>query len=414
MAVATQPTEITVRRLANGLTVVHEAMPWLPSVSLSLVLPFGSATDPVGAEGAATVLSEWLERGAGARDTRAFADAFDALGARRSNGSGRETTGLQLSLLAEALPEALSLLSDQLRRPALDDATFGPARDLALEELASLDDEPSQRLAVELIARYFASTHGRSPFGTAGGLAALDPGALRSDAAGRLGPRDAVLAVAGGIAWTDLEGLLADGFGDWSGGHVPLPVPEPAGPSRHHVEADSAQVQIGVAYPAVGPDESGWYPQAIAMQALSGGFGSRLFSEVREKRGLVYSVGARIRTVRGHGYASAYAGTTPERAGETYRVLLAELDRLREGLEADEFERARAALGSQLVMQGEASGSRAQALAHDTFLRGRPRGLAEIRAALAAVDLESVNGHLAERPALLPTTVTVGPAAVDG
>ena len=190
--------------LDNGLRVVHEPMPWLSSASVTLLLPFGAVTDPEGLEGAATVLNDWQERGAGELDSRALSERFDSLGVRRGGGAGKEYTTFSASLLASAFPDALSLLADIVRRPKLPEAEFAPARTLAEQELASLADNPTQKLFETLSKRYFVSEHGRSAYGSEAGLAALSAEALRQDFKERVGPDGAILSVAGGLEWQDV------------------------------------------------------------------------------------------------------------------------------------------------------------------------------------------------------------------
>lgn len=404
-------TEIRSRRLDNGITLVFEQMPWLHSLSVAFLLPVGSVTDPADREGSATVLYDWLSRGAGDRNSRAFNDELDGLGVRRGGGAGRETTNLSASMLARSLPASLPLLADMLRRPRLQDEEFGSTRELAQQELASLDDSPSQRLSELLARRYFTSAHGRSLYGTEQGLAALDPEAVRADYRGRYAPEGMVIAAAGGVSWEELSSEVERAFADWRG--APPAVPEVATetPRRHHVEADTSQVHIGLAYPGLPPQHDDWYRQTLAMNVLSGGSGSRLFMEVREKRGLAYSVHAYTRALRGYGYVLARAGTTPERSDETLDVMLAEIGRLGSGVEANELERARIGILSQLVMQGESSGSRASALANDMYLRGEGRSLARIKSAISAIGLDDVNSFLALQSVPQPTVVTLGPAS---
>jgi predicted Zn-dependent peptidase len=152
------------------------------------------------------------------------------------------------------------------------------------------------------------------------------------------------------------------------------------------------------------------------VNVLSGGMGARLFSEVREKRGLVYSVGAAVRAVRGAGYMIGYAGTTRERADETLSVMMGEFRRLRDGVTAAELERARQGSLAQLVMQGESSSARANALASDQFIRGAPRSLSDIETIIKSISLDQVNDYLARSSLAEPTVLTLGPdaAAVDG
>lgn len=401
-------TTIHQQRLANGMTIVHEVMPWLPSVSFNLLLPIGSATDPAGLEGATAVLHEWLKRGTERLKARAFAEALDDLGVRRSGAAGREYTTLSASLLAEAFEPALALYAEMLRAPRLADGEFQAARALAEQELAALADSPSQQLFELLSARYFASSHKNSPYGSAEGLAALTPEALRADAARRLAPEGVVLSVAGGIAWPAVLKAAEGLFGDWQGDGVPLPAVQLSPRHQAHVQQETAQVHIGLAYATVAPGAPGWYENALANGVLSGGMGARLFTEVREKRGLVYSVAAVGRALRGLGYTLCYAGTTAERADATLAVLLAELRRLKQGVTADELERARTGMLAQLVMQGESSGARAASLARETFWFGAPRSIAQVKAAVMALDLAAVNGYLAERYNPEATIVTLG------
>ena len=396
----------------NGLKVVVQEMAWLPSASFNLLLPFGAVTDPEGAVGSAAVLAEWLDRGAGERDSRTLSDELDALGVRRGGGAGGESTVLSGSLLADALPEALALYADIVRRPRLSDAEFEPARTVVLQELASLDDSPTQRLFIALSKAYFASAHGRSSYGEADDLKALTAARVRQDAARRLGPQGAILSVAGGVHFAEIKALAENLFGDWTGEGVALPEVQVAKTHTEHIAAQTSQTQIGVAYEALPPGHPDWYKNALSVAVLSKGMGSRLFAEVREKRGLVYSVAALGRAVRGYGYTLAYAGTTPERADETLRVLLGELSRLRDGVSADELERARTGLLSGLVMEGEPSGGVASSLARNTFLFGAPRPLETVKAQLLAVTLDDLNTYLAERAEPHFTVLTLGPDAL--
>jgi predicted Zn-dependent peptidase len=404
-----EDTTIRTRRLDNGITLVFEEMPWLRSLSIAFLLPVGSVTDPEGREGSAAVLYDWLSRGAGERDSRSFNDELDGLGVRRGGNAGRETTSLSASMLARALPSALPLLADMLRRPRLDDDEFASARELAQQELASLDDSPAQRLNELLAARYFTSPHGRSVYGTAQGLASLDPDAVRADYRRRYSPSGLVIAAAGGAGWEELSSEVERSFGDWTGDPPDMPVVTTEAPRRHHESADTSQVHIGLAYPGLPPEHADWYRQMLAMNVLSGGTGSRLHTEVREKRGLAYSVHAFTRALRGYGYVLARAGTTPERADETLEVMLAEIGQLGEGVRLDELERAQTGILSHLVMQGESSGARASALANDMYLRGEAWSLSEIKAVVSAIGLDEVNSFLAERSAPRPTVVTLGP-----
>ncbi|HYE03582.1 MAG TPA: insulinase family protein, partial [Phycisphaerales bacterium] len=202
----------------------------------------------------------------------------------------------------------------------------------------------------------------------------------------------------------------------WSG-EAPrvTPQPNPAKGSYHHEQDDSAQVQIVLLHD--GPPEPS--PDAIAERVvtsvLSGGMAARLFSEVREKRGLCYAVSASYGTERTYGRSLAYVGTTPERAQQSLEVLLAELARINrpEGtVSEDEFARALTGIQANLVFAGESTGARAAALASDQLKIGRPRPLDELRARYRALTLGDVRAYLARRELGEVTVVTLGPAAL--
>ncbi|WP_052343737.1 M16 family metallopeptidase [Kallotenue papyrolyticum] len=405
---------IHTRQLANGLTVAVEAMPHLRSVAWTLLLPTGSASDPEGLSGAMQVLNGMVYRGAGERDARALSDALDALGVQRGGRVDVEYTTFGGAALADDLGAALALYADIVRRPRLPAEELEAERALALQAVRALNDQPTQRLFVELGKTYFPGPFGRSVLGELDELQRLDHATLIADAQRRLRPAGGVLAVAGGVAPQQVFDLAEQLFGDWQGAPPPLPRPQPRQePCYRHIEQDTSQTQIAAAYASLPLDDPAYYHERLALNVLSGsGMSTRLFVEVRGKRGLVYSVGAFPRIHRGLGVVLAYAGTQPDRAQETVDVLLGELRRIRQGVRQDELDRARVSLLAALVMQGESTGARAGAMASDVFLIGRPRTLDEIRSAVEAVTLDSLNTYLAERPEPRFTVVTLGPKPV--
>lgn len=380
--------------LANCMTLVLEEMPWLDSVSFTFLIPFGAANETDGFEGSSTVLNDWMYRGAGNYSSQELSEALDDLGLRRGGGSGKEYTTFSGSLLASNLSEALARYADILRRPHLQDAEFEPARNLALQELASLGDNPTQQLFETLSGKYFSSSHKKSTYGSVEGIQRLTPQFLREDYAQRVAPQGSILSIAGGVKYDEILAVVEKLFADWTGSGPQLPQVQVITSHQEHIMQDTSQVQIGVAYQAFAPNQAGWYENALALGVLSGGMGARLFSEVREKRGLVYSVSAGSRTLKNFGYTLGYAGTTPERANETLQVLLHELRKISLGISADELERSRTGLLSQLVMQGESSGARSSSMAKDVFLLGQPRTITDIKQSLNELSLDKVNRFL--------------------
>ena len=400
-------------RFDNGLTLVGQQMDDVSSAATTLALPAGAAHDPEGGAGMATVGSAWVIRGAGARDTRSLNDVLDALGCQHHEDAHSEHLVIGTAQMGMNLPAVLPILADIIRQPHLSDAAFEPCRDLIAQSLAGLEDEPMRKCNVMIREMFFPQPLGRNPLGTAESLAAMTPQAARAHLHSRLCPDGTILAVAGRLDWGALVALVGQQLGDWIGPALAGPTITPAKRGVTHVEKPTAQMQIALAYPAVTMDHPRYYAARVAEMVLSGGMSARLFTEVREKRGLVYAVHAGYHCMKGHAGMFVYAGTMPERAQETLTVVVRELRRLKEGVQPDELDRARTRLRSHLVMQGEATSSRADAMAGDWYHLGRLRGLAEISAAVSAITADDVVEYVRDFPPDDLTVLTIGPRALD-
>jgi len=395
--------------LPNGLRIAVAGMPGLTTLSAHLRWPLGTAGDPSDAQGAAVVVHEWLQRGAGDRDAHAQADAFDRYGARRGGGVGREHASLGVACLARDAGHVLPLVADVVTAARLDDDEFEGARQLALQELASAADDPGERLLEAAVAARYAGRYGRSAYGVRGHLARLSAARVRAIARARVVPAGAVLALAGGLDAATMLGLAAAAFGGWHGAAPDGVAPTLRPRRRVHRSGNGGQTQIALIDDAVRPGEEGWTEQAVAMTALSGATAARLWTVVREARGLAYEVGSGINVVAGDAYRLTHAATAPARASELIDVLHAELERCRDGLGADELRRAQRLLRAAVVFEAETSGGRAARLASDVVRFGRPRAVEEVEDAVAALTLARVNGFLAARPPFEATVVTAGP-----
>ena len=156
-----------------------------------------------------------------------------------------------------------------------------------------------------------------------------------------------------------------------------------------------------------------YYNAVAAVSVLSGGMSGRLFTEVREKRGLCYAVGARYHTLKQFAGISCYAGTTPDKAQETFDVITAEFARLCDGISEDEMQRAKVGLKSSLIMQSESSSARAGGIASDYYLLGRVRSIQEIKDKLEATSVDSVVSFLGKNRFADYTIMTIGPKEIS-
>ena len=393
----------------NGLTLLAEQMPAMQSAAMTLLVPAGAATDPVDRSGSATILSDLILRGAGTRDSRQLTEHLDSLGLQRSSGVGIHHLRLGCAAVAPKVLEGLAVYADIVQRPHLPKDGFAAARDLSLQALAGIDDEPRQKLMIKLREWHFPSPYGRNTMGEVKDLEKMTLDLVKEDWKRRFHARDAILAVAGNIQFEQLRDEVERHFGSWTGQPVPEYEVMPPPGRVHHEDQKSEQTHIGIGYSSIPETDPDYYTVRLAVEILSGGMSGRLFTEVREKRGLCYSVWAGYSSLKGIGSILGYAGTSNDRAQDTLDQLLAEIHRLREGVTEAELSRAKIGLKAGTIMQGESTSARAGAIAHDYFIRGRIRTLQEIKDAIDSVTVEHVNQYLKKNKPGPFTIVTVGP-----
>ena len=397
----------------NGLTLLAEHMPGMQSAAMTLLLPAGASTDPVDRNGSATVLAELVLRGAGNRDSRQLTEYLDSLGLQRSSSVGVHHTRFGCAAPAAKVMEGLATYADIVRRPHLPEAGFTAARDLALQALEGLEDEPRQKVLLKVREWHLPSPLGRSAMGQKEHLEKLTVTLSKADFQQRYHPKGAILALAGKVEFGKAKAEVERLFGDWEKGEdAELKLMPP--PGRFHFEEQkSEQTHIAIAYASVPETHEDYYTARMAVEVLSGGMSGRLFTEIREKRGLCYSVGANYSSLRGLGSIFGYAGASNERAQATLDCFIAELHRLSDGVTKEELDRAKIGLKASIIMSGESTSSRAGAIAHDYFMRGRIRTLDEISAAIEGVSVDRVNAYLKANKPNDFTIVIVGPKALE-
>jgi predicted Zn-dependent peptidase len=412
---------ITTTQLANGLTVIVEEMDHVESVSYDMLLPGGLIVDEASTVGASLIFAELLGRGAGGMDSRQLSAAFDGAGIRHGEGVGTDRFTLSGSLVADKLERALELLSLMVLEPTLAEDEIPSIQSVMLQDLAALNDNPARKSMVELTKRYYPAPFNRSSLGEEAGIAGSSRLTMM-DLYGRyFVPERAILSVAGKVKAAEVLSWVEKHLGAWKGTGADLPTFGAISPHRYYpLEVESAQLQIVMAAPSVKFSEPSYYDGKVAVSLLGASMFGRLFVEVREKRGLCYSVYARHGATASYGTVTAYVGTTPERAQESLDVLLREFDELRGSVTEEEVSRAKTNLKATLVMGEESPGSRAASNAGDWWLLKRIRSLQEISAAIDAVSLESIDGFLAKYPFRPCSILTLGskpleiPAGVVG
>jgi predicted Zn-dependent peptidase len=391
--------------LPGGLRVLTETMPGVLSATLGIWVGVGSRDETPAVAGSSHFLEHLLFKGTASRSALEIATAMDAVGGEMNAFTAKEHTCYYANVLASDLPLAVTLLSDLVTEACNTAADLESERTVVLEEIAMRDDEPSDAVHDLFSETLFGDTPlGRSVLGTVESIEGL----TRDDVDGWYRARYAVPSIvvtaAGRVQHQQVLDLVSAAFGDRLAGDArPAPlrtgdgvVDKPARPAGL-IARRTEQTHLMIGTPAMGRLDERRYVAAVVDAAVGGGMSSRLFQEIREKRGLVYSVGSALSHYAGAGAFSVYAGCSKKRVPEVLRLIRAELDRVAaEGITAEEVARSRGQLKGSLVLGLEDTGSRMSRLGKSELSYGEYLPVREVLARLDAVDEAQVRDVAAD------------------
>jgi len=400
--------------LKNGMVLLGEPMKAVESVAFGFMLPAGAAQLPEGCCGAGNIIADWIFRGAGDKNSRQLSDVLDGLGLHRAGSISSSHITIGAVLEAGNLAQALDLYADIILEPRLEEDQFELARQLAIDGVYSLDDDPRPKVMLKLREQFYPPPLGRSTVGNIDELKALTAQISRGIIKSNFNLSQTIVAVAGKY---DFDAICRQMENLFDTGYL---IPDTRSSIEHrasrikpakytHINHDSAQVHIGLMTETVKPTHEDYYNARMAVSVLSGGMSARLFTEVREKRGLCYAVGAQYHALKDAAGIMCYAGTTPEKAQETLDCIIGEFNRLSEEIAEEEIARAKVGLKSSLILQSESSSSRAGAIGSDYYMLGRVRSLDEIKGKIEQTSVDSVLDFLRDNKFKDFTVVTIGP-----
>jgi predicted Zn-dependent peptidase len=407
--------QVEIYQLQNGLTLLLDHIPTVESVAYDMLLPGGIYRDAEERIGSSLLLAELLGRGAGDFSAVELSNSFDELGIVHSEGASKDRFHLRASLLSDNLERGLELLSLMVLEPTLPPEEIESIRSVLMQDILSLQDNPSRWASVELQKRYFQGVFTRPGLGTKEGLERTSGESLRADWARWFRPEGSVLSIAGNFDPQKLRLIIERLFGQWSGAESKMiPFSGSSSPKAYHIEHDSAQVQILLAVPSTPFGDPQYYAAKMASQVLSGGMFGRLFTEVREKRGLCYSVYAQQQAGRDYGLLLAYAGTTTDRADETLLVLKDVLSTMIGTITEEELHRAKVNMKAALVIGEETSSARATSNAYEWWIGDRVRSEEEIFSSIDRVGCKEIDAYLESFPVAPYTLLTLGKRPLEG
>lgn len=411
------PPHYFYHRLSNGLEMVGQSMPSLSSVTVGFQLDAAVVNEPEGKEGLAHLFEYMLFQGTKNKDARALNEAFETLGVRKGANTGWETVRVLAQMVHTKFDATLPLLHEVLLQPTFPRDDLEQMRSVVLQEIRRRDDEPMSRIFDLARASFFEGTAlARSSLGMSATVEQIQRKDLHAFWRARYQPNNTLFAIAGKFNWETVVKYMEELFGKWQG-QAETVAPQRPQPTAHVSleQQEGKQEHIGLMLPFPNYTDPDYYAAMVASEVLGGGMASRLFVEVREKRGLVYTVSAGLGSNKEIGSMRIYAGTTPEQGHECLEVIVNELRKLeREGISADELGRAKVQLKSEHIMRSEGSGARMGALLQSWWYERKLRAIQEDKEAIDAVTQEQVLRVLQRFPALDALTVAaIGPLDRD-
>jgi predicted Zn-dependent peptidase len=401
---------VKVTRLANGMRVVTDRMESVETVSIGVWVDVGTRHEPAAINGVAHLLEHMAFKGTARRSALDIATEIEAVGGHVNAYTSREHTAYYAKVLKADVGLAVDILSDIVQHSAFDPAELERERTVILQEIGQAQDTPDDVIYDLFQERAYPNQPMGQPVL---GRAEIIKRVHRDQVAGYLNDTYAapgmLLVAAGNLTHEALVALAEKSFTALSPRGNAKTEPARYEGGDHREERDLEQAHILLGFPGIPFSDRDYYAASVLSTAFGGGMSSRLFQEIREKRGLVYSIYSFSHSYSDGGIFGVYAGTGEDQAGELMPVLCEELMKIGDGLLPVELERARAQLKAGLLMSMEGTTARCEQQASHMLIYGRPLDPAELVQHIDAVDEDAVRRVARRLTSGPPTLTALGP-----
>ncbi len=401
----THPGGVRQTRLPGGLRVVTDAMDTIETLAVGVWADVGARHEPADINGVSHMLEHMAFKGTRRRSALDIAVEMEDVGGHMNAYTSREHTAFYARMLREDLPLAVDLLADILQHSVYDPEELSREKSVVVQEICQSIDTPD-----DIVFDHFQATAygdqplGRPVLGTVDSVRGLDRETVGGFQHTHYSPDRLVIAAAGRVDHDALVDLALDHFNALNARPPALGQPARYTGGEFREARDVEQVHVVLGFDGVSYEDPDYYASILLAMLLGGGMSSRLFQEVREKRGLAYTVNAYASSYVDGGLFTLYAGTGPDDAGDLTPVLCDEINKVRRRVDAEEVTRARAQLRAGLLMGQESASGRCEQLARQMLVYGRPVPMAEVLAELEAVDPAAIT-RVAERIFSTPPTL---------
>jgi predicted Zn-dependent peptidase len=402
---------VRVTRLPSGLIVATDRMERVETVSLGAYVAAGTRHERAEENGVSHFLEHMAFKGTARRSAAEIAEEIEAVGGHMNAYTAREQTAFYVKVLKEDLPLAADIIGDIVTHSVFDKDELERERGVILQEIGQANDTPDDIIFDQFQETAFpAQPMGRPTLGKEPIIRAMPREALLAFMGENYAAGNVIVAAAGAVSHDAVVELVARQFAD-----LRADPPPPAPPGRYEggefrEARDLDQVHIVLGFPGVAYADPDYYPVLLLSTLLGGGMSSRLFQEVREKRGLAYSIYSFAAPYLDGGLFGIYAGTGEHEAAELMPVTLEELCKVRCEVSEKELARARAQVKASLLMSLESTGSRCEQLARQLQVFGRVIPTSETVARIEAVTIDDIRRAATRLFRAKPTLATLGPA----
>jgi predicted Zn-dependent peptidase len=407
----TEARDIKKHVLPNGLVVITETMSHVRSVSIGAWVRNGSRHESVEENGLAHFIEHMVFKGTERRSAEAIAREMDSVGGMLDAFTSKEQICFNAKVLDEHLPIAFDVIADLILRPNFDSEDVKKERQVILEEIKMDLDNP-EYLLHEIFTRGFWPEHalGRPILGTPETVKNFNRQTLKTRFASWFAPDHLVITAAGNVTHEQVLDLVHREFGHLKAGgpHHAHTAPRTGAPIHVEKKRDLEQVHLCVGVPSVPLGHEDRYGVAVLNNLLGGGMSSRLFQNIREKRGLAYAVFSELTPYSDAGMLTVYAGSAKETVGEVLDLIVSEFSDLKKSLVTEEeLTRSKNHLKGSLMLSLESTSARMSNLARQELYFGRFYSLGEILASIEAVTREQLQALAKQYFRADDTAVTV-------
>ena len=400
---------VEVTTLANGLTIVTDPMTSVETVALGVWVGAGTRHETAEVNGISHLLEHMAFKGTARRSAQAIAEEMDNVGGQLNAYTSRDHTAYFAKVLKEDAELATDILADILLNSTMDAEELTREQHVVVQEISQANDTPDDIIFDHLQATAFPDQPlGWPVLGFEKIVRAITPERLKAHMADQYAPDCTVFSASGAIAHDQVVRMAERAFGSVTPRPRTAPIPGRYKGGDFREARDLEQVHLVLGFAGLSHDDPDYYHLAALSTLLGEGLSSRLFQEVREKRGLAYSVFSSTQSFADTGLFTVYAGTGPEDLPKLVPVLCAEIKRVGETITEDEVKRARAQLKAGLLMSLESPSSRCAQRARQLQVYGRTLTVAEIIAKVEDVDRTGIAraaGRVLSGP---PTIAAIG------